>query len=145
MATGWLLAAAAATATGVAAVHVIGESLAGPTGEVLSAGDIERRLAEAGTPSPPATTSPATATAAPTTNPAGRDVIKRTTAGQVFARCEDSTAVLGTAVPANGYQVREVDRARGAEAEVTFERGGQRVKVKVTCPGGVPRFEVENK
>ena len=144
MVAGWLVAAAAATATGVAAVAVIGDSIAGPTGDVLSASDIERRLEQAsptpavaptGTPSPAPPTRTATATPGRTATRVHDNV-----AARVVAHCEGSIAVLDTWAPKNGYGLRELDRPRGTEAEVSFQRNGQRVDVKVTCSGGVPRF-----
>ena len=59
------------------------------------------------------------------------------------ARCEGPEAVIVSWAPANGYAFRELDRRRGVEAEMSFERGDERVQVEVTCPAGKPVFAVE--
>jgi hypothetical protein len=139
MAAGWVAAAVLATATGVAAVAVIGRGLSGPAGEVMSAEEIDRALSAAPpVPIPTPTASP-TAT---TGTPAGATLF-RSAGGAVTARCEGRTAVIVSYAPANGYGLRELDRPRGAEAEVSFERGDRRVKVEVTCPAGAPVFAEE--
>lgn len=142
MVAGWLVAAAAATATGVAAVAVIGDSIAGPSGDVLSASDIEHRLDEApgGTPAIDPTGTPTATPSRTAATPKAVTKVHDNVAARVAAHCEGSVAVLDTWAPKNGYGLREVDRPRGTEAEVSFARDGQRVDVQVTCSGGVPRF-----
>jgi hypothetical protein len=148
MAAGWIAAAVLATVTGVAGVAVIGRGLSGPTGELMSADDIDRALAESGpTASPSATSAPtATATATAPSVPASADEAFRSPGGTVTAHCEGDVAVIVSFAPANGYRFRELDRARGVEAEVSFERSDEhQVKVEVTCPAGRPQFSVDEK
>jgi hypothetical protein len=145
MAAGWVAAAVLATATGVAGVAVIGRGLSGSTGELMSADDIDRALAAGPTASPSATSVP-TATATAPSVPASADEAFRSPGGTVTAHCEGDVAVIVSFAPANGYRFRELDRARGVEAEVSFERSDEhQVKVEVTCPAGRPQFSVDEK
>jgi len=136
MAAGWVAAAVLATATGVAGIAVIGRGLSGPTGELMSAEDIERALATAPTPAS------ATPSAQPSATPAG-EKLYQSPGGVVIARCDGDIAVITSWTPANGYRFREVDNERGREAEVSFERDEQRVDVEVTCPAGQPVFTLD--
>jgi hypothetical protein len=150
MAAGWLLAAVLATAVGIAAVGVIGRGLTEPAGEQMTGPEIERELAKADRRSPGPSESPTPAPSA-----SGVRKLFTTPAGTVLARCVGNTAELLSWSPANGYRLDEVDRRRGAEAEVTFVRGddddedegdddADRVKVKVTCVDAVPRMELDD-
>jgi serine/threonine-protein kinase len=145
MAAGWVAAAVLATATGVAGVAVIGRGLSGPSGELMSAEEIDRALAGAPTTAPPTPrpTSPSPSASAAASTPASASAVHRTPGGTVTARCEGREAVIVSWAPANGYAFRELDRRRGVEAEMSFERGDERVKVEVTCPAGEPVFAVE--
>jgi hypothetical protein len=142
---GWLVAAVAATVTGLAAVRVIGAGITGPAGELVSA-DVARSLAAA-TPSPVGPTAApvrptVTATAArPTaTTPSATPGASRVVAspgGTVVARCDGATAVLVTWAPAQGYRVKRADQQPGDDhARVTFEGSGGRVEVDVRCAAG---------
>jgi hypothetical protein len=126
MAAGWVAAAVLATATGVAGVAVIGRGLSGPTGELMSADDIDRALAAGPIASPSATSVP-TATATAPSVPASADEAFRSPGGTVTAHCEGDVAVIVSFAPANGYLFRELDRA------------------EVTCPAGRPQFSVDEK
>ena len=140
MAAGWVAAAVLATATGVAGVAVIGRGLSGPTGELMSAEEIDRALAAA--PAPPTATPSAAPSATPSATPDG-EKLYQSPGGTVTARCEGNIAVITSWTPANGYRFREVDNERGREAEVSFERDEQRVDVEVTCPAGQPVFTLD--
>ena len=137
MAAGWVAAAVLATATGVAGIAVIGRGLSGPTGELMSAEEIDRALAAA-----PTTASSATPSPSPAATPDG-EKLYQSPGGTVTARCERNVAVITSWTPANGYRFREVDDERGREAEVSFERDEQRVDVEVTCPAGQPVFTLD--
>ena len=67
MAAGWVAAPALATATGVAGIAVIGRGLSGPTGELMSAEEIDRALAA--TPARPAASASASPPASPSATP----------------------------------------------------------------------------
>jgi hypothetical protein len=143
VAAGWLLAAVLATAVGIAAVGVIGRGLTEPVGESMSGDQIDRALASAGEPSGVPSAAPPSSPAPERSGSRGRKLFT-TPAGTVLARCDGQTAELLSWSPANGYHLRELDRRRGTEAEVTFERDGQRVKLKVTCRGGVPQLRLDD-
>jgi eukaryotic-like serine/threonine-protein kinase len=143
MAAGWVAAAVLATATGVAGVAVIGRGLSGPSGELMSAEEIDRALAGAPTTTPPTPRPALPSPSASASASASTDAVRRTPGGTVTARCEGPEAVIVSWAPANGYAFRELDRRRGVEAEMSFEHGDERVKVEVTCPAGKPVFAVE--
>jgi hypothetical protein len=116
---GWLVAAVAATVTGLAAVRVIGAGITGPAGELVSA-DVARSLAAA----------------APSATPGASRVVA-SPGGTVVARCDGATAVLVTWAPAQGYRVKRADQQPGDDhARVTFEGSGGRVEVDVRCAAG---------
>lgn len=131
MAVGWVAAATLATATGVGAVTVIGRGLSGPSGEVMTAGEIERALASA---PPPASASPAVQPTPP------GERLYQSPGGTVTARCDGDRALLTSWTPANGYSLREVEKS---DAEVSFARGDSRIDVEVTCSAGVPVFTLD--
>ncbi|MBE1492316.1 septum formation initiator [Plantactinospora soyae] len=149
---GWLLAALAATGTGLAAVQVIGAGLTGPAGEVRSPDEVARALAASsasagpgpatspGTPtSPGATTgSPGPGTPAPGGTGHGPRQLLSTPGGTVVAECDGRTVWLASWTPAQGYRVGEVERGPDDDAEVTFHGSDQRIEVEVECIAGRP-------
>ncbi|MEE6260701.1 septum formation initiator [Plantactinospora sonchi] len=158
---GWLLAALAATGTGLAAVQVIGAGLTGPAGEVRTPDEVARALAEVSaspTPSAPAGTVPGTGgtptgsptpggpstggspgSATPATVPpvAGARLLA-TPGGTIVARCDGGRVWLVSWTPAQGYRAEEVDRGPDDDAEVTFRSTAQRFDVEVECRAGEP-------
>jgi hypothetical protein len=150
---GWLLAALAATGTGLAAVQVIGAGLTGPAGEVRSPDEVARALAATSGPSGPTPgsspgtpTSPGATTGLPGTgspDPAGgsghgpRQLLS-TPGGTVVAECDGREVWLASWTPAQGYRVGEVERGPDDDAEVTFHGSGERIEVEVECVAGRP-------
>ena len=99
---------------------------------------------------PPATPSSSPGEPDPTApsdpTPGGQTDTWRGAAGTVSVTCSASGVDLRGATPADGYRV-EVEQDGGA-IEVMFKRDEpeeDEVKVRATCPGGMPRFEVEDR
>lgn len=159
---GWLVAAVAATVTGLAAVQVIGAGLTDPAGEVRDADEVARLAAAPATPPPgwPArsgTPDPSGA-AAPTgsaategfggpstdpspTGPTGVPESRRalpTPGGTVVAQCQGSDVLLVSWTPAQGYRVEDVDPGPDDDAELTFRGSGYKIDVEVRCTDGQP-------
>jgi len=143
---GWLLAALAATGTGLAAVQVIGAGLTGPAGEVRSPDEVARALAAtSGSVGPGPATSPGASTGSPgpgTPAPGGsghgpRQLLS-TPGGTVVAECDGRTVWLTSWTPAQGYRVGEVERGPDDDAEVTFHGSDERIEVEVECVAGRP-------
>jgi hypothetical protein len=147
---GWLAAAAAATATGLVAVALIGTGITGPAGPVLGEREVARDLAAAsgepstGTPSTgsplsgsPSVGTPSTGAPATTGTPGSRTPFV-TPGGTVVARCDGRTVSLVLYSPAQGYAVKQADAGPDDRAEVTFEGQAGRVEVRVTCAAGQP-------
>ena len=134
---GWLAAAAAATATGLAAVDLIGTGITGSAGEVYSQERIARELA-----SPAAPWTPAPSTLGPTpsgaTGAPGPRRPLETPGGVVVAQCVGGDVELTSWTPAQGYQVGKVDRGPDDEGEISFDGPGGEVEVKVRCAAGQP-------
>ena len=138
---GWLAAAAAATATGVAAVALIGQGLSGPERSgPLSEAEVASALA-----SPAArSTTPAPTSAAATPGPSvGAARSLTSPGGTVTARCSGGLAKLVSWAPAQGYAVGEVDAGPDDSPKVRFERGERRVEVRVRCGPDGPYAEVK--
>jgi hypothetical protein len=142
---GWLVAAAAATVVGLGAVRVIGEGIAGTAPTTLTREEVAEALAS---PVPPTSPSP---TASPSPDPAETSATKppgtllKHTGGQVMAHCVGDLVVLEWWSPSPGYQVTDGDHEPAAEAEITFDRGGEgrgsgEVEVHIGCEGGKPRI-----
>jgi hypothetical protein len=129
---GWLAAAAAAVATGVLALAIIGEGLSGPSvAEPLSEADVASALAK--TPPPTRPTAPSSPSpsnpAARATAPAPR--LLTTPGGSVVARCAGGLATIVSWTPAQGYAVTKADSEPDDSPQVRFERGEDRVDVRV--------------
>jgi hypothetical protein len=155
---GWLAAALVATLIGIGALRLVGESIAGTSGGVLSQEEVGRELARSpaagagpASPSPSANTEPASGTASPTpsapasgTGAAGTTRVLMAKGGQVTAECHGSTVQLLLWSPAQGYQTHEYTRGVAEEAEVDFRGPAGRSKIKVRCDSsGVPAAEID--
>jgi hypothetical protein len=163
-AAGWLAAAAVAVLIGLGALRLVGESIAGTPGGVLSQEDVGRELARSpggpaatGPGSPPASGSASSASASPaspgaTVSPTGSAPAPRasspgprrvftTRGGNAVAECRGSSVWLVSWAPAPGFWEHEVDRGPGPEAEVDFRGSAGRSRIKVSCPGGQPVAE----
>jgi hypothetical protein len=164
---GWLAAAAAATATGLVAVQLIGTGITGPAGPVVDQREVARELAAASAapsgPVPPSTGTPPAGTpstgsplsgspsagtpstgAPATTGTPGSGTPFVTVGGTVVARCDGRTVSLVIWAPAQGYAVKQVDAGPDDRAEVTFEDGGGRVRVRVICVAGKPTLQPDD-
>ncbi|MGI5215144.1 septum formation initiator [Plantactinospora sp. CA-290183] len=157
--TGWLLAAGAATVTGLAAVQVIGAGLTGPAGEVRSPDEVSRALAAspgpaapsgAAPPGPAGSGSPGTSglgspgpsdPGSPAPGGASASGTRRllsTPGGTVVAECTGQRVWLASWTPAQGFRVQDVDRGPDDDAELTFRGSGRHIEVEVECPAGEP-------
>jgi hypothetical protein len=139
---GWLVAAVAATLTGLAAVRVIGAGLTGPAGGLVSEADVARAVAS-GTPtmvapsSPLPTVTPAGIPAATPSATPGTSKVLSSPGGTVVARCDGAKVVLVSWAPAQGYGGR-ADQESDDHARVRFEGSAGRVEVEVRCAAGQP-------
>ncbi|GAB2568981.1 hypothetical protein Aab01nite_08290 [Paractinoplanes abujensis] len=134
---GWVAAALVATVAGLGGIRLVGDSLTGSNGGVLSQEDVSRALAAA-TPAP-ATASPASPTPAPA--PSSRPPALtsfRSAGGVALAGCRGNLAYLERWSPDPGYEVRDVDEGPDDEADVRFENSERHVDLRITCSGGVP-------
>lgn len=135
----WAATAVAATGAAVAVLGLLGGTLTGPSGHVLSAEEVRAALASI-TPAPATrtTTRPAPATSSPSVTRV--DKLVRTAGGTVIASCEGDRVTLRSWSPAQGYSVDGVEAGPGPEASVEFEPGGEGGEVEVTirCRDGRP-------
>jgi hypothetical protein len=144
----WVVAAAAATAVGLAAVAAIGTDIFGAGQDPLSQSEVDELLASrtqspAPTTPPPTTTSPTTSTQTTTPPPpAERPTV--TTGGTVISRCTANGLVeILSATPAQGYQVEQEDHELDDHPKVEFTSGRQKVEVRLRCVNGVPNPEIK--
>jgi hypothetical protein len=143
--TGWVAAALVATVAGLGGIRLVGDSLTGTAGGVLSEEDVTRALAAA-TPTPAATPSASASSSPATSAPASRPPASRPPAltsfpssgGVAIAGCRGDQAFLDRWSPNPGYQVRDVDAGPDDEAKVRFESDDRHVDLRITCSGGVP-------
>ncbi|MDG4832074.1 septum formation initiator [Solwaraspora sp. WMMD1047] len=161
---GWLVAAVAATGTGLAAVQVIGAGLTGPAGEVRDADEVARLVAAPtqppgigpapGSARPPGTAEPSDPgrstdpgqSTEPGQSPGGtpgpgvpesRRALA-TPGGTVVAECRGADVALVSWTPAQGYRAADVDRGPDDDAEVTFAGSDHDIEVEVACVAGTP-------
>ncbi len=136
----WLVAAATATAVGLAAVAVIGTDIFGAGQDPLSQSDVDELLADR--TAPPPTTAPTTSPTTAASSPA-REKTTVTEGGTVIARCTPTrlVEVLSTA-PAQGYRVDPDDDDLDDHPSVRFRSGDREIEVLLRCAGGVPVPEI---
>jgi hypothetical protein len=147
----WLLGVTAATVGSLIAVSLIGQSIAGPARQQLTASGVSRALAadDHGTDAPPAA-SPAqagrpAATAPPSPPPgaaAPAGTLLSSAGGSVVAACRPAGAYLLSWSPQSGYTADDVVRGPAAMAQVVFDTGSQGVSMAVSCTGSVPSAAV---
>ncbi len=142
--TAWVAAAIVATLIGIGAVRLIGESIAGTPGGVLSRQEVDRELAKAPATAPPAssTVPPAApssgAAPAPLASSAGSRRVLAATGGSVIAECVGTAVRLLSWAPAQGYRVHDAEPGPDDEVEVDFRGPAGRAEVKVRCVAGQP-------
>ncbi|MDO3700895.1 septum formation initiator [Micromonospora sp. C28SCA-DRY-2] len=139
---GWLATAVVATLVGLAAIRLVGESITGTPGGVLSQREVERALAaEPATPTPatpgPSAATPGPSGATPSAPAAGRRVFT-TAGGTAVAECVPGGVRLVSWAPAQGYRVGDVDRGPDDDVEVKFEGPSGEYELKVRCVGREP-------
>jgi hypothetical protein len=149
----WLLGVLGATGGSLAAVSLIGQSLAAPPTRQLTVTAVNHALASADHDVTPA------ATATPSARPrgparhhraagrgagaaaspgAGGGTVLSSPGGSVLADCAGLGAYLISWSPQQGYQADDVVRGPAATAVVEFLNGSSGVRVSVTCAGSVP-------
>ena len=133
---GWLLAAAAATAVGLAATGAIGTNITAATATPLSQQQVDRALAR---------TSPAPARQPATTQPTAPGGITRaldTRGGTIIARCRAGQATLISWSPVQGYDSEKIHPGPAPTAAITFEAEHTEIRVRVDCPAGIPTAHI---
>lgn len=130
---GWLVAAVVATLVGLGGIRLVGDSLTGTPGGVLSEDDVERALAT------PPSGGPSGSGPAATTPSGGPQRSFTVTGGSAIARCLDGDrAYLVSWSPAQGYQVTEHDQGPDDDVDVRFAGPDGFFEISVTCRGGTP-------
>jgi hypothetical protein len=144
----WLLGVVAATGGSLAAVSLIGQSIAAPPTQQLTVSAVSHALASgrrdpdpsvAARPSPAPSHRHAGATpeaSASATSSAG--TLLSSSGGSVLAGCAGSNAYLISWSPQQGYAADYVVRGPAARARVVFLAGSGGVSLTVTCAGSVP-------
>ncbi len=148
-ASAWLLGVAAATGGSLAAVSLIGQSLAAPPTQQLTVSAVNHALASGKRePEPSATAQPstgsgrqhtagATPVASAPVRPSGGTLLS-SSGGSVLAGCAGPDAYLISWSPQQGYGADDVVRGPAAQAQVVFLAGRAGVRLTVTCAGQVP-------
>ena len=141
VAAGWLAAALVATLAGLGGIRLVGDSLTGTRGGVVTEQDVARALAAATPTTAPFSPSPSVS---PTSErPAG--AVFSSAGGTVTVRCEaGDQAYLDSWSPAPGYLVRDYDRGPDDDVEVRFEGSDGRVELAFHCRDGVAQREQRN-
>lgn len=147
----WLLGVVAATGGSLAAVSLIGQSLAAPTQQLtvsavnhaLASGNRDPEPSPAARPSPVSRRQPRAAATPPAPAPASATssggTLLSSAGGSVLAGCAGPDAYLISWSPQQGYAADDVVRGPAAVARVAFFRaGGVGVSLTVTCAGSVP-------
>ena len=147
---GWLGTAVVATVAGVALIGLLGESLSGPSGNVLSSGQVHQALARAATTAIPRST-PAVPSGGPSTTGGtaapGRPRATRlitSPGGSVVASCSGDQVTLRSWSPAQGYEVDDVAPGPDDDAKVKFESGGAESEIEVRCSPTGPVYALRN-
>ncbi|MFI6325812.1 hypothetical protein ACIBG8_50430 [Nonomuraea sp. NPDC050556] len=124
----WLATAVAATAAAVAVLGLLGGSLTGASGRVMTQEEARAALGSA----------PALASGAPA--PAnGTPKAFRTAGGTVIASCHDGLVQVRSASPAQGYAVDDPDTDPDDKVKVEFEADeGEDVELELGCANGEP-------
>ncbi|WP_033345250.1 hypothetical protein [Catenuloplanes japonicus] len=139
---GWLAAAVIATLIGMTAIRLIGESITGTAGGVLSEQDVAAAVASlpaqpssAPPPSPTASASPSLSSSPPAVTSGKTFAV---TGGTAVVSCAaNDRATLVTWTPAQGWHVAEAERGPARDVKVEFEGPGGKSELRVRCNGGV--------
>ncbi|WP_250034719.1 septum formation initiator [Paractinoplanes maris] len=142
VAAGWLAAALVATLAGLGGIRLVGDSLTGTQGGVLSPDEVTRQLAAATPPASGAPPSPSPSVSPPVSGARPARAVFPSPGGTVTVHCEPGgQAYLDSWAPAPGYRVKDYDRGPDDDVEVRFEGSGGRYEFRFSCAGGVPRRE----
>jgi hypothetical protein len=144
----WLLGVVAATGGSLAAVSLIGQSIAAPPTQQLTVSAVSHALASGRQePDPSAAARPSTAPsvrragATPEASVSGTSAtgtLLSSSGGSVLAGCAGSDAYLISWSPQQGYAADDVVRGPAARARVVFLAGSGGVSLTVTCTDSVP-------
>ncbi|MFI6823798.1 septum formation initiator [Micromonospora sp. NPDC050187] len=148
---GWLVTAVLVTLVGVAAIRLVGESIAGTPGGVRSQEEVQRALAapEPTVPGPTPSVAPSapgpapsiSATPPPSTTPTAVRRVFATTGGSAVAECGPDGVRLVSWAPAQNYRVGEADRGPDDDVEVSFVGPSGEHELTVRCVDGQPVAE----
>ncbi len=144
----WLLGVVAATGGSLAAVSLIGQSIAAPPTQQLTVSAVNHALASgrrdpdpsvAARPSPASSHRHARATPqASVSATSSPGTLLSSSGGSVLAGCAGPNAYLISWSPQQGYAADYVVRGPAATARVVFLAGSGGVSLTVTCTGSVP-------
>jgi hypothetical protein len=142
----WVVAAAAATAVGLAAVAAIGTDIFGAGQDPLSQSEVDELLAGR---SPASTVPSSTAPSSTPTSPVPPEDTKTATrGGTVISRCEGGLVRVVSASPAQGYRVDpdndDLDGDLDDHPSVKFQSGEREIEIRLRCADGVPRAEIRD-
>ncbi|SCF33842.1 hypothetical protein GA0074695_5784 [Micromonospora viridifaciens] len=150
-AVGWLATTVAATLVGLGAIRLVGEGITGTPGGVRDQRDVARALASpepaplASAPGPAGSPTPTATPASPTRSGGPADVAARrgfaTPGGTAVAECGPAGVRLVLWTPAQGYQVKDVDRGPDDHVEVRFVGPRGEYELKLRCADGRPVAE----
>lgn len=141
----WLVAAAAATAVGLAAVAAIGTDIFGAGNDPLSPSEVDQLLASQPSrpPSPTSTSTPPPSTATTTTEAAPPTVETPTPGGTVISRCAANGLVeVVTATPAQSWWLDHEDDVDD-HPKVKFTNGEETYEIRLRCANGTPVPDIE--
>jgi hypothetical protein len=145
----WLVAAAAATAVGLAAVAAIGTDIFGAGHDPLSESQVDQLLASQTrqpTTPPSPSPNPTTPSTTPTTTavPTPPTLETPTLGGTVISRCRaDGLVEVVTESPAQGWWL-DHENSVGDHPSVRFTNGEERYEVRLRCVNGSPVPEVRH-
>lgn len=138
---GWLLAAGVAALLGVLAVYLLGSGIAASTGQPLNAGEVERALAQPGTPTtpppPPPSPSPGgDGQSQDNGQSQGRLQVVETSGGTIIARCRESKTELVSWTPRQGFEADEEVRGPDDAVYLEFSSDDMKVHATIGCSDG---------
>ncbi|WP_037347402.1 hypothetical protein [Sciscionella sediminilitoris] len=135
---GWVCAAAAATAVGIASVTAIGSGIADSTQRPFNGQQVAAALARPVPPTPPAQSSTPGSTSAPGATPGPANKVLASAGGSVVAACSAGKAQLLSWTPRQGYRTDDIDRGPDRTAKIEFESADTEITVRIDCANGVP-------
>ena len=139
---GWIVAAVLAVLVGIVGIGVVGAGLTSRQGSPISERDVERALGAETEPSGPSGPAESSESSGPAESsgpsPASAETVRSfaTAGGTVVASCDAITSMA----PAQGWSVHEQDDDEGEFRGIRDDHA--RVKVELSCSGGVPQLRV---